>query len=348
MRKEPVGAAVYGIDLGKNRFDVVGCDAKGKPIQRLKLTRWTMPTFFAAAPKALIGMEACPGAQWLARKLIAMGHDVRIMPAQFVKPFVKSNKNDARDAEAIAEAVTRPTMRFVQIKAVEQIDMQALHRIRDRIVGNRTQLICQMRAFCLEYGIAIHQGPGKFKAAIEGVMSDTANDLTSAMRCMLSALWDEFKLLDRRLAEVTKQIEALAASSEPVRRLMSIPGLGPLNTTALLAAVGDGRQFAKARDLAAWLGLVPRQHSTGGKTTLLGISKRGNAYVRRLLVHGARSCVAHLDREKDKLGAWLDCLDGRMHRNKVIVAMAAKIARMAWAVLTRPGATYERRDPACA
>jgi transposase len=226
--------------------------------------------------------------------------------------------------------------------------MQALHRIRDRIAGNRTQLICQIRAFCLEYGIAIHQGAGKFKAAIGNVIADEANELTPSMRGLLTGLWDEFQLLDRRLTDVTRQVEDLAAKSEPVQRLMSIPGLGPLNATALLAAIGDGKQFAKARDLAAWLGLVPRQHSTGGKTTLLGISKRGNAYVRRLLVHGARACVAHLNRQGNMLGSWLDRLDGRMHRNKVIVAMAAKIARMAWAVLIRPGATYERRDLACA
>jgi transposase len=291
-------------------------------------------------------MEACPGAQWLARKLAAMGHTVRIIPAQFVKPFLKSNKNDARDAEAIAEAVVRPTMRFVEIKAEAQVDLQALHRVRDRIVSNRTQLICQMRAFCLEYGIAMRQGAGVFKIDMSRVIADEGNDLTPMMRTVLKKLWDEFVLVDTRLAAVTRQVESIAQRLDAARRLMSIPGIGPLGATALLAAVGDGRQFRKARDLAAWLGLVPRQHSTGGKTTLLGISKRGNPYLRRLIIHGARSCVAHLNRERDRLGAWLDQLEQRMHRNKVIVALANKIARMVWAVLTRPANLYERVDPA--
>ena len=184
MRNQPLGAVVYGIDLGKTRFDVVGCDAAGRPIQRVKFSRDTLLAFFAAAPKALIGMEACPGAQWMARKLSELGHTVRIIPAQFVKPFVKSNKNDARDAEAIAEAVTRPTMRFVEIKSCEQIDLQALHRVRDRIVGNSTQLICQMRAFCLEYGIAIRPGTGAFKLDIARIITDESNDLTPAIRAL--------------------------------------------------------------------------------------------------------------------------------------------------------------------
>jgi len=346
MRNQPLGAVVYGIDLGKTRFDVVGCDAAGRPIQRVKFSRDTLFAFFATAPKALIGMEACPGAQWMARKLIELGHTVRIIPAQFVKPFVKSNKNDARDAEAIAEAVIRPTMRFVEIKPCEQIDLQALHRVRDRIVGNRTQLICQMRAFCLEYGIAIRPGTGAFKLDIARIITDETNDLTPAIRVLLKELWDELKIVDIRLAAVSRQVEVLAAKHDTARRLMTIPGIGPIGATALVAAVGDARQFRKARDLAAWLGLVPRQNSTGGKTTLLGISKRGNPYVRRLLIHGARSCMIHLDRSRDRMGVWLDALDGRMHRNKAIVALANKIARIAWALLRRPHTLYERIAPA--
>lgn len=344
--RRPIAAAIYGVDLGKTRFDVIASDAAGAPVQRLKLGRDTVLRFFEAASPALIGMEACPGAQWLARKLVAMGHTVRIIPAQFVKPFVKSNKNDARDAEAIAEAVVRPTMRFVEIKAEAQVDLQALHRVRNRIVSNRTQLICQMRAFCLEYGIAMRQGAGIFKIDISRVIADESNDLTPMMRAILKELWDEFVLIDTRLAAVTRQVESIAERLDAARRLMSIPGIGPLGATALLAAVGDGRQFRKARDLAAWLGLVPRQHTTGGKTTLLGISKRGNPYLRRLIIHGARSCVAHLNRERNRLGIWLDQLEQRMHKNKVIVALANKIARMVWAVLTRPGNLYERVDPA--
>lgn len=291
-------------------------------------------------------MEACPGSQWLARKLHALGHKVRIIPAQFVKPYVKSNKNDTIDAAAIAEAVTRPTMRFVEVRTPEQIDLQALHRVRDRVVAQRTRLISQMRAFCLEYGIAIHQGAGKFKVAMPRVLADETNDLTPAMRRILATMFEELEALEQRVASLNRKIEAVAARNDTARRLMTVPGIGPLAATALLAAAGSGRQFRKARDLAAWLGLVPRQYSTGGKTTLFGISKRGNKYLRRMLVHGARSCVTHLDRTKDCLGSWVDSLEGRMHKNKVTIALAAKIARIVWVVLTKPGASYERRDPA--
>lgn len=205
-----------------------------------------------------------------------------------------------------------------------------------------------MRAFCLEYGVAIRQGAGVFRLDLPRVLADETNDLTPAMRRMLAELFEDVARLDQRIAGVTREIEGLAARDDRARRLMTIPGIGPLGATALLAAVGDGRQFRRARDLAAWLGLVPREHSTGGKTTLLGISKRGNRYVRRLLIHGARSCVTHLDRARDRLGGWLDALQSRMHVNKVTVALAAKIARTAWVIITKPGALYERRDPAVA
>jgi transposase len=237
-------------------------------------------------------------------------------------------------------------MRFVEMRSPEQVDIQALHRVRDLMIAQRTGLICQMRAFCLEYGIAIHQGAGKFKADLPRVLANEENDLTPAMRRMLAAAFEELRELEVRLSRVNREIESIAATSEKARRLMTIPGIGPLAATGLLAAAGSARQFRRARDMAAWLGLVPREHSTGGKTTLLGISKRGNTYLRRMLIHGARSCVLHLDRSKDRLGAWIKGLEARMHRNKVTVALAAKIAHPAWVVLTRPGATYERRDPA--
>lgn len=279
----------------------------------------------------------------LARKLKAFGHTVRIVPAKFVKPYVKSNKNDIIDAEAIAEAVTRPTMRFVEIRSPEQVDLQALHRVRDRLVAQRTRVICQMRAFCLEYGIAMHQGAGKFKADLPRVVADEENDLSPAMRRLLTELFDDVKNLEGRIKEVTGEIEAVAAADDTARRLMTVPGIGPLAATALLAAAGRGLQFRKARDMAAWLGLVPREYSTGGKMTLLGISKRGSSYLRRLLIHGARSCLLHLDRSRDRLGSWIDGLQSRMHNNKATVALAAKMARVAWVVITKPGATYERR-----
>lgn len=346
IRNKPKQAAVFGVDIGKTLFHVVGLDFSGAPIQRATFRRETLLQFFERAEPVLVGMEASPGSQWLARKLMALGHTVRIVPAQFVKPYVKSNKNDLIDAEAIAEAVTRPTMRFVEVRTPEQIDLQALHRVRDRMIAHRTRLISQMRAFCLEYGIAIHQGAGKFKADMPRVLADESNELTPAMRRLLTEIQGELAELERRIGEMNREIEAIAARSDTARRLMSVPGIGPLASTALLASAGSGRQFRKARDLAAWLGLVPREYSTGGKTKLLGISKRGNKYLRRMIIHGARSCVTHLDRSRDRLGPWLDGLERRMHKNKVTVALAAKIARILWVVLTKPGASYERRDPA--
>lgn len=348
VRNRPREAAVFGVDIGKNVFHVVGLDATGAPIQRASFRRDTLLQFFERATPTVVGMEACPDSQWLARKIMALGHKVRIVPAKFVKPYTKSNKNDIIDAEAIAEAVSRPTMRFVEIRSPEQIDLQALHRVRDQLVAQRTRVICQMRAFCLEYGIAMHQGAGKFKVAFPKVLADESNDLTPVMRRLLASQFDDLRRLEARIAEVTREVEAIAAADDTARRLMTIPGIGPLAATALLAAAGKGKQFRKARDMAAWLGLTPREYSTGGKTTLLGIGKRGNAYLRRLLVHGSRSCLIHLDRSRDRMGAWLDKLQSRMHNNKAVVALAAKVARIAWVVITTPGATYEKRGPAMA
>lgn len=345
IRNRPRPAAVFGVDIGKNIYHVVGVDGDGAPIQRARFRKDTLLQFFERAEAAVVGMEACPGSQWLARKLSALGHEVRIVPAQFVKPYVKSNKNDDIDAAAIAEAVTRPTMRFVAIKEVHQCDVQALHRSRDWMVQSRTGLISQMRAFCFEHGIAIRQGAGVFKLDMPGIIADLSNDLSADMRELLSSLMADLARLESRIKEVTDKIQALVDRDDVARRLMTVPGIGPLGASALLAAVGNGRQFRKARDLPAWLGLVPRQYSTGGRQTLLGISKRGNGYVRRLLIHGARSCVMHLDRSRSRLGQWLDQLQARMHINKVVIALANKIARIAWVIINRPGALYERIDP---
>lgn len=214
------------------------------------------------------------------------------------------------------------------------------------MIGKRTALINQMRAFCLEYGIAMRRGAGLFKLAFPSLLADENNDLCPTMRRLLSDLFEDLLRLELRVKTVTSEIEALVAGDDVARRLTTIPGIGPLGASALLAAVGDGRQFRRARDLAAWLGLTPRQYSTGGKQKLLGISKRGNKYLRRLLIHGARACLMHLDKSRHRMGDWLIALQGRMHVNKVVVALANKIARMAWVILTKPGAIYERRDPA--
>ncbi len=340
MRIKPIGAAVYGIDLGKNTFHLVGTDSSGNTLQRVTLTRANIFTFFSNAPQAVVRVEACPGSQWLARRLGALGHVVRIIPAQFVKPYVKSNKNDLIDAAAIAEAVTRPSMRFVQVKSTEQVELQSMQRIRKRLVRTRTQLINQMRAFCLEFGIPIRHGVGSFKAELPQILADDKNDLTPCMRDILVGLSAELTGLEDRITLMTRRIEAIAASSALAMRLTSIPGIGKLTATAIISAVGNAQQFSKARDMAAWLGLVPAQYSTGGKTTLRSISKRGDPYIRRLLIHGARSCVLHLDRAKDRLGAWISALEARMHSNKVVIALANKLARVAWVIMRQPGTLY--------
>ena len=347
-RNQPRECTVFGIDIGKNVFHICGLDGDGVPIQRCKLRRDTLLQFFERASQTTIGMEACPGSQWLARKIQELGHEVRIIPAQFVKPYVKSNKNDVIDAEAIAEATTRPTMRFVGIKEAYQVDLQMLHRIRSRLVSSRTNLICQMRSYCLEHGIAIRQGAGVFKIDLIRILSQDDNDLTDCARLVLRELFDELSDLEKRLKKVTAQIKDFADADERARRLMTIPGIGPLGATAVLAAAGDAKRFKRARDVAAWMGLVPRQYSTGGKQTLMGISKRGSSYLRKLLIHGARSVLMHLDRSKDRLGQWVDQLRKRMHVNKATVALAAKLARIIWVILRNPGATYERQIPAAA
>ena len=224
-----------------------------------------------------------------------------------------------------------------------QVDLQMLHRIRSRLVTNRTNLICQMRSYCLEHGVPIRQGAGVFKIDILRVIDDDTNDLTPRSRTILQELHEDLVRLEQRIASISQEIKDAADADERTRRLMTIPGIGPLGATAIIAAIGETSRFKRARDVAAWLGLVPRQHSTGGKQTLLGISKRGNGYLRRLLIHGARSCMLHLDRTKDRLGQWIDAPRMRMHVNKVTVALAAKIARIVWVVLRQPGATYQRQ-----
>jgi transposase len=250
----------------------------------MKFTRAALLQFFSNFPAATVAMEVCPGSQWLARKPSQFGHTARILPAQFVKPYIKSNKNNSMDAEAIAEAATRPHMRFVAIKRCAQIDVQALHRVRDALIYQRTALISQMRAFLIEYGLACRTGPGAFKIDLANALGDAENDLTPSMRRLLAGLREHLGTLEARIAELSTEIEALADRDETARRLMTVPGIGPLAATALIAAIGDGRQFRRGRDLSAWLGLVPAQYSTGGRPTLLGISKRGNCYVRRLLI----------------------------------------------------------------
>jgi transposase len=259
---------------------------------------------------------------------------VKLIPAQFVKPFVKSNKNDFLDAEAIAEAVDRQNMRFVPIKTDDQLDLQAMHRVRDRLVARRTSVINQLRAFLLERGMVFAKTPAKLKLAMPEILENADANLTPRMCNLVSLLWREWKDLEQQIVAMNVEVEQIASSDPACQRLRQIPGIGPLVATAIVAAIGNGAAFHKGREFSSWLGLVPRQHSTGGKARLFGISKRGNSYLRKLLVHGARSAVLRVKRERSPFGPWLNALERRSPVKVVITAAANKLARIAWAVLS--------------
>lgn len=327
--------SVVGVDLAKQVFHMVGMDDKGKIIFRKRLSRNALMPFMVKLPPVLIGMEACGGSHYWARRFRDQGHDVKLMAPQFVKPYVKSHKNDTRDAEAICEAVTRPTMRFVPIKTIEQQDVQALHRVRERLMKARTALINEMRGLLHEYGIVLPKGASKFRKTF-AIKIDAEQDKLSALsREMFEKLYDELVTLEEQLSYYQGKLEALAAAHPESRRLMTIPGIGPLTSTALVAAVGDASAFKNGRQCSAWLGLVPRQHSTGGKERLLGISKRGDVYLRKLLVHGGRAVVREVDKKTDRYSQWIRALVERRGANRAAVAVANKNARMAWALLSR-------------
>ncbi len=332
--------ASIGIDLGKTTYHLVALGEHGKVVVRKKFSRQQLLAYTANLPGALIGIEACSGAHFIGTALRIQGHDVRLIPAQFVKPFVKSNKNDFIDAEAIAEAVTRENMRFVPIKNDDQLDLQALHRVRDRLVHRRTAVINQIRGFLLERGIIFAKGPANLRNPMPGILEDAEQNLTPRMRNLLHRLWQEWKQLQSDITEVSEEIERISNQDEGCRRLRQIPGVGPLVSTATVAAIGNGAAFRKGREFAAWLGLVPRQHSTGGKAKLYGISKRGNIYLRRMFIHGARAVLLRVKYDTGGFGQWVHQLEARAPRNKVVVAIANKLARIAWAVLFR-GKAYE-------
>jgi transposase len=324
-----------GLDIGKTWFHFVGCNRAGKPIGRHKFNRTQLTNYIVKLQPCLIGMEACPGSQHLARLFQRHGHDVRLIAPKFIKPYLKSQKNDFNDAEAIAEAVTRPTMRFVTVKSNEQLDLQAIHRIRERLIRQRTAIINQIRAFLIEYGLPIKEGRAALRRDLPKILEDGENGLSDRMRQLVNQLQEQWKYLDQLVEEYTGELEQMARRHDTCRRLVTIPGIGALGATALVSAIGNGAAFRRGRDLAAWLGLVPKQHSTGGRPTLLGISKRGNSYVRKLLIHGARSLLQHLHREDHEIGLWMTRLEQRAHKNVVAVALANKLARIAWAVAAK-------------
>jgi len=324
-----------GIDLGKTVFHMVGLNVRGEAVVRKKFSRTQLLRFTAKLRVELIGMEACGGAHFLGRALREQGHEVRLIPAQYVKPYVKTNKSDYIDAEAIAEAVGRPTMRFVPIKTDDQLDLQSLHRVRERWVVRRTAVINQIRGLLFERGITLRKGRCHLETALPDILEDADSKLSSAVRLLLVQLKMELAQLAMRLEEADALIQKTAQESEVCRRLDAIPGIGPVTATALLAAIGNGGAFRKGREFAAWVGLVPREHSTGGKQKLLGISKRGNGYLRRLFVQGARAVLQFREKQSPGLRAWLAQLTSRTHYNVAGVALANKLARIAWAVLAK-------------
>src|SRR5262247_2152405 len=322
------------IDLAKKVFHLVGADTTGKILWRKRLTRHALMPFIAQLPPVLIGIEACGGAHYWARRFREHGHEVKLMAPQFVKPYVKSNKNDSRDAEAIAEAVTRPTRRFVPTKDVDQQDLQALHRVRERLMGERTALVNEVHGLLHEYGIVITKGVAKFRQAVVGILESEKDKLTPLSQEMFWKLVDEFAALEKQLAYYQEKLEALATTHPECQRLMTIPGIGPLSATALVAAVSDASAFKNGRQFAAWLGLVHRQQTTGGKERLLGISKRGDTYLRKLLIHGARATLRWVGRKTDRRSQWIRQLVERRGKNRTAVAIANKNARIVWALLT--------------
>lgn len=322
-----------GLDLAKNVFQLHGVDERGKTVLRKQLRRDQVAAFLARLPACLVGMEACGSAHHWARKLQSLGHTVRLIAPQFVKPFVKSNKNDAADAEAICEAVGRPSMRFVPLKSVDQQSVLALHRVRQGFVKARTAQANQIRGLLAEFGLVVPQGIAHVRERVIDLIEDASNDLSTAFRLLIQRLLDHLRVLNEQVLAVEAQIRQWQRSSDACQRLQKIPGVGPLTASALVASVGNACNFSNSRQFAAWLGLVPRQHSSGGKPMLLGMSKRGDTYLRTLLIHGARAVLRHaLSRRPDD---WVARVAGRRNNNIASVALANRNARIVWALLAR-------------
>jgi transposase len=326
--------ASIGIDLGKTTFHLVALGERNKILLRKKFSRPQLLAYTANLPAALIGLEACAGAHFVGTALREQGHEVRLIPAQFVKPYRKSNKNDFLDAEAIAEAVTKQNMRFAQLKTQEQLDGQAMHRVRDRLVRRRTALINEIRGFLLERGITFAAQPIHLRKNLPAVIEDAEQNLSPRLRWLLDRMWQEWKQTETEIQAITDEIERISNDDTRCRQLRQIPGFGPLVSTATVAAIGNGSAFRRGRDFAAWVGVVPRQYSTGGKQKLYGISKRGNVYLRRMLIHGARAVLFRAKYDTGGFGQWVHRLAQRAPSNKVVVAIANKLARIAWAVLS--------------
>lgn len=328
-----------GFDIAKTVFHLYAVNKMGRFVKKKQLKRKQVLIYMAKLEPCLIVMEACGGANYWARELIALGHQVKLIAPQYVKPYVKGNKNDYNDAEAIAEAAQRPNMRFVPIKSIEQQDVQNFHRQRERIKKERTALVNQVRGLLAEYGLVINKGVAAVRKKLPEILEDAENGLTTITRELFAELLEELLALDQRFEQCGQRIEALNKENEVCQRLDEILGIGPITASATYAAAGDGKEFVNGRHFSAWIGLVPGQHSTGGKTVLLGISKRGNSYLRTLFIHGARAVLRHSAKKTDRFSLWAQAVLMRRGYNKACVAVANKMARMAWVIMAR-GETF--------
>ena len=326
--------ASIGIDIGKEVFHIVGFGTDGKIVLRRKIKRLALAETFKRLPPCIVGMEACLSAHFVSRALRQLGHEPRIIPAIYVKPFVKGQKNDYNDAEAIAEAALRPNLRVVREKTQDQLDLQALHRVRSRLVSRRTATINQIRAFLIEQGIAVRTGARALRNSLMAILKNRQDEISPRMRGLIVGLYDDWIYLDERIETIAGEIEKIGETEANCRRLMSVPGIGPLISTAVVAAIGTGEAFERGRDFGAWLGLVPRQYSTGGRSILGRISKRGSKYLRTLFIQAANVILMRPHNwERFSFGAWLLNAAPRLHRNKLATALANKLARIAWSIL---------------
>lgn len=326
--------ASIGLDIGKDVFHIIGFDGEGKIVLRRKIKRLALETEFEKLPRCIVGMEACLSAHFVSRRLRALGFEPRIIPAIYVKPFLKGQKNDYNDAEAIAEAAQRPNLNLVKEKTQEQLDLQASHRVRSRLISRRTATINQIRAFLIEQGIAVRTGSSALRTSLLTILHKRKDEISPRMHELIMDLYEDWVWLDKRIKKISDEIEKLSKREENCRNLMTAPGIGPIISTATVAAIGTGEAFDRGRDFGAWLGLVPRQYSTGGKAILGCISKRGSKYLRTLFIQAAQTILMRPNNwKKFSFGPWLAEAEKRLHKNKLVTALANKLARIAWSIL---------------
>ena len=330
-----MNVTTVGLDIAKSVFHLVGAEANGKPVLKKRLRRNKVLAYFANLTPCVIGIEACGGAQYWARELRGLGHDARLINPKYVKRFLCGNKNDYNDAAALCEAVVHPKTRLVPVKTPAQQDLQALHRVRQGAMQQRTVWVNRARGLLGEHGIVMPKGIGAFRRRVPELLEDGENGLSELFRELLAQLYAQVRALDEQVAAYDRRLAQLARADETCQRLVELPGFGPVISTAMAASAGDGRAYHNGRHLSASLGLVPRQHGTGGKVRLLGITKRGDKHLRALLIHGARAVVYHAANKDDALSRWINRIRAESGTNVAAVALANKLVRIAWVIVRR-------------